>query len=149
GNHLEKADGPLGWKSCNLRSSFSKLINRAGLTAWPRLFHNLRSSCETELLQKLPVYVVAKWMGHDLKVSIKHYAQTTDEHFDRARGGAKSGALEAQKAAQQAAVGSSSVSQILSQDTCGEAFTASPCDSMQYSAQTYIGEGGIRTRGTV
>jgi hypothetical protein len=39
-----KANGPKGWKSCNLRTSFEKLVNRAGLEPWPRLFHNLRSS---------------------------------------------------------------------------------------------------------
>jgi len=31
-------------------------------------------------------------MGHDARVSLKHYAQTTDNHFDRATGGAESGA---------------------------------------------------------
>lgn len=84
GNHLAKANGPTGWKNCNLRTSFRKLIKRAGLTEWPRMFHNLRSSRETELLEQFPLHVVAGWMGHDAKVSLKHYAQTTDEHFDRA-----------------------------------------------------------------
>jgi len=31
-------------------------------------------------------------MGHDAKVCLKHYAQTTDDHYARAVGGAKSGA---------------------------------------------------------
>ena len=31
--------------------------------SWPRLFHNLRSSCETELMERFPVHVVARWMG--------------------------------------------------------------------------------------
>jgi hypothetical protein len=39
-------------------------------------------------------------MGHDAKASLKHYAQTTEEHFDRAIGGAKSGAPEPQTQAQ-------------------------------------------------
>jgi len=64
----------------------------AGLEAWPRLFHNLRSSWETELLETFPVPVVSLWMGHDAKVCLKHYAQTTDDHYARAVGGAKSGA---------------------------------------------------------
>src|SRR5262245_19271682 len=88
GNHLAKAQGPNGWRNCNLRTTFEKLIKRAGLEPWPRLFHNLRSSRETELLESFPVHVVALWMGHDAKVSLKHYAQTTEEHFDRAAGGA-------------------------------------------------------------
>ena len=39
----------------------------AGSECWPRLFHNLRSSCETELLEKFPTPCVARWMGHDAK----------------------------------------------------------------------------------
>ncbi len=35
--------------------------------------------------------------GHCAKVSPKHYAQTTAEHFERAMGGAKSGAVENSK----------------------------------------------------
>jgi len=89
------------WRNSNLRTSFEKLVRRAGLEPWPRIFHNLRSSCETELLSRFPLHVVAQWMGHDAKISIKHYAQTTDEHFEQAiRADAKSGALVTQIAAQ-------------------------------------------------
>ncbi len=101
GGHLAKAQGRNGWKSCNLRTPFGKLVKRARLEPWPRPFHNLRSSRETELLEDFPVHVVAAWMGHDPKVSFKHYAQTTAEHFERAIGGAKSGARNAQKPTQQ------------------------------------------------
>ncbi|MGF1583040.1 MAG: site-specific integrase, partial [Gemmataceae bacterium] len=100
GGHLAKAQARNGWKSCNLRTTFGKLVKRAGLEPWPRLFHNLRSSRETELLEDFPVHVVAGWMGHDPKVSLKHYAQTTVEHFERAIGGAKSGAAENRKPSQ-------------------------------------------------
>src|SRR6516164_3324360 len=105
GEHLAKAQGPNGWRNCNLRTTFAKLVKRAGLKPWPRLFHNLRSSRETELLESFPVHVVALWMGHDAKVSLKHYAQTTEDHFDRAASGAKTGAPEAQNAAQHPAAG--------------------------------------------
>jgi hypothetical protein len=43
----------------------------AGWEFWPRLFHNLRSSCETELLEKFPTPVVARWMGHDARGLIR------------------------------------------------------------------------------
>ena len=33
----------------NLRTQFLRIIRRAGLTAWPKLFPNLRASRETEL----------------------------------------------------------------------------------------------------
>jgi len=108
GDHLAKAQGPNGWRNCNLRTTFDKLVKRAGLEPWPRLFHNLRSSRDTELLESFPVHVVALWMGHDAKVSLKHSAQTTEDHFDRAIGGAKSGAPEAQNKAQQTDPGNGS-----------------------------------------
>jgi len=48
-----KPDG--SWGNCNLRTTFEKIIERAGLTQWPRLFHNLRASRETELVERFPV----------------------------------------------------------------------------------------------
>src|SRR5436305_6668827 len=44
GNHRQTALQPGGWVNCNLRTQFLKIIRRAGLTPWPRLFHNLRAS---------------------------------------------------------------------------------------------------------
>ncbi len=52
------ANGPTGWMSANLRTTFQKIVTRAGLTPSPRLFQNLRASRETELIKKYPVQVV-------------------------------------------------------------------------------------------
>ncbi|MFM7150805.1 MAG: tyrosine-type recombinase/integrase [Gemmataceae bacterium] len=144
GGHLAKAQGPNGWRNCNLRTSFEKLIGRAGLESWPRLFHNLRSSRETELLEQFPVHVVAKWMGHDPKVSLKHYAQTTDDHFERAAGGTESGTVEAQKPAQQGAAASSADLPSDAQGNDHEGSCARSCESARDSEQMRSGEGGKR-----
>jgi hypothetical protein len=48
----KSAMGPAGWMNANLRTTFEKIVKRAGLTQWPRLFHNLRASRETELVEK-------------------------------------------------------------------------------------------------
>ena len=144
GGHLAKANGANGWKNCNLRTAFERIVSRAGLEPWPRLFHNLRSSRETELLEEFPVHVVAGWMGHDAKVSLKHYAQTTEDHFQRAAGGAQSGAVVAQKAAQQSAVGNRGESKSSPENEEGEALTASPCESLPLGAHVFSGEGGIQ-----
>ncbi len=149
GGHLAKADTPTGWKSCNLRTSFGKLVKRAGLVQWPRMFHNLRSSRETELLEEYPVHVVAKWMGHDAKVCLKHYAQTTDEHFDRARGGAETGAEVAQKQAQQRAADNRREMRPRSGNPVIAELPAVPCDMQREAAPEINGEEGIRTLGTV
>lgn len=149
GNHLAKAQGPKGWRNCNLRTTFEKLVKRVGLEPWPRLFHNLRSSRETELLESFPVHVVAQWMGHDAKVSLKHYAQTTEDHFDRAAGGAESGARASQNPAQQVPAGKRDEPQEQSELTEREPVYASSREIPRRAARPKNGEGGIRTRGGV
>ena len=44
--------GPSGWRNCNLRTQFERIIAKAGLEPWPRLFHNMRASRETELAEQ-------------------------------------------------------------------------------------------------
>ena len=77
----KSAMGPGGWMNANLRTHFSRIVTRAGLTPWPRLFHNLRASRETELVENYPLQVVTDWLGNTPKVAMRHYLMTTDEHF--------------------------------------------------------------------
>ena len=84
----------------NLRTNLKRMILRAGMKPWPRLFQNLRSSRATQWLDEAyPHHVVADWMGHSEQVLSKHYAQVLDTHLERATGSAKSGALDVQNAA--------------------------------------------------
>lgn len=84
--------------NCNLRTQFIRIIRRAGLEPWERLFHNLRSSRQTELTEVFPAHVVSAWMGNTVKVASTHYLQVTESHFERA---AKSGARALQNRVQQ------------------------------------------------
>jgi len=68
----------------NLATEFRRIIKRAGVTAWPKLWQNLRASRETELLAQFPIKDVACWIGHTPDISIRHYAMQLDEHFRRA-----------------------------------------------------------------
>jgi len=68
----------------NLRTQLERIIARAGLKPWPKLFQNLRATRETELAEKFPIHVVCKWIGNSQAVAAKHYLQTTDEHFSEA-----------------------------------------------------------------
>jgi integrase len=79
-----RAMGPSGWRNCNLRTTFEKIVKRAGLTPWPRLFHNLRSSRQTELQEKFPTHVVCDWLGNSPDIAREHYLQVTSDHFARA-----------------------------------------------------------------
>ena len=56
----------------------------AGLTPWQKLFVNLRSSRETELLAVFPVADVCRWFGHSPAVAARFYAQARTEVADRA-----------------------------------------------------------------
>ncbi len=64
--------------------SSSSLVKRAGLTLWPRVFQNLRSTRSTELADEFPGHVVSAWLGHSEDIAKEHYRQVTEEHFLRA-----------------------------------------------------------------
>ncbi len=72
--------------NANLRTQFLRFINKAGLTSWPRLFHNLRASCQTDLAEQFPAHVVCEWIGNSEAVARAHYLQTTPDHFQKASG---------------------------------------------------------------
>lgn len=68
----------------NLRTHMTRIIEKSGISTWPKLFQNLRSSRQTELEQEYPSYVVCAWMGNSQAIARKHYLQVTDDHFQRA-----------------------------------------------------------------
>jgi hypothetical protein len=59
--------------NANLRTQLLRILQRAGLTAWPKLFQNLGSTRETELAESFPIHVVTAWMGNSQLVAAKHY----------------------------------------------------------------------------
>jgi hypothetical protein len=61
-----------------------KIIARAGLEPWEKLFQNLRATRETELAEIYPMHVVCAWIGNSPAVAAKHYLQVTDAHFAEA-----------------------------------------------------------------
>ncbi len=85
--YRKAAMGPNGWRSCNVRTQLRRIIKRAGLQPWPKTWHNLRSSRETELFRRHPIKAVCNWIGNSPKVAMKHYAQTTEADFAAAIAG--------------------------------------------------------------
>jgi integrase len=73
----------------NLRTQLLRIIDKAGLKQWPRLWQNLRSTRETELAEEYPLHVVCAWIGNSQPVAAKHYLQVTDDHFERAANGTR------------------------------------------------------------
>ena len=68
----------------NPRTRFEKIIKRAGVTPWPRLWHNLRASRQTELTETFPAHVVSAWLGNSERIAAEHYLQVLDSHFQKA-----------------------------------------------------------------
>lgn len=73
-----------GGSPVNLRSGFQRIIEKAGLKPWPKLYVNLRASRATELAEQYPGHTAAEWPGHTEAVANEHYRQVTAEHYARA-----------------------------------------------------------------
>ena len=78
----------------NLRTQLERIILRAGLTPWPRLFQNMRSTRETELIKDkdnpLSLVAVCQMIGNSPKVALQHYNQNlTDEELMQAATGGR------------------------------------------------------------
>lgn len=80
-------------RSQNIRTVFEKLLVRAGVEPWPKLFQNLRASRQTELLAEFPAKDVCNWLGNSQAVAMKHYAMATADSFQRAICGSTGGSI--------------------------------------------------------
>lgn len=72
------------WANMNLRQHFLRLLERSGVKPWPRLFHNLRASAQTDLASRFPIHVVCEWLGNTEAIAQEHYLKVTDADFDAA-----------------------------------------------------------------
>jgi len=135
----DRARGDDGWAGANVRTTFAKIIRRAGVEPWPRLWHSLRASCESDLAQSFPLATVTKWLGNTPSVALRHYVDPTEAAFDRAldwrpKSGAKSGAPEAQNTAQRVAAGNGDESRKASKvlDNCDSTPLAAHRNQLQH-----------------
>jgi hypothetical protein len=76
----------MGWKNANLRSEMTRLLRRAGVSGWPRLFHSMRASRQTELQREFPLHVVCSWLGNSPRIAQQSYLLVTEYDFARAAG---------------------------------------------------------------
>ena len=132
----------------NLRTTFTKIIQKAGLKPWPKLFANMRSTRQTELARLgCPIHLLSAWIGNTEKVMRDHYLQVNDDDYANAsqwtpkKSGAKSGAQPVHFTMQQGADSSGTESNLSPQVlvTCGDMrFGAESCEN-------YNGRHRIRT----
>ena len=80
-----RGDGGMGnGITTNWRTQFLRILRKAGLSQWPRLFHGLRASCQTDLANRFPAHVVCEWLGNSIAVAREHYLQVTEQHYTQA-----------------------------------------------------------------
>ncbi|MGH7179508.1 MAG: tyrosine-type recombinase/integrase [Tepidisphaeraceae bacterium] len=108
--------------SLNLRATFERIIERAGVQQWAKLFHNLRASRESELMREYDLSTVCKWIGNSPAIAAKHYAMSIDLNadFQRATGAA-------QKAAQYGAKSSATEGKSESDDAQNHSENTADC----------------------
>lgn len=68
----------------NLRTTMEKIIARAKIEPYPKPFHNLRASRQTELAEHFPAHVVCAWLGNSEDIAKRHYLQVRDADYERA-----------------------------------------------------------------
>jgi integrase len=84
------------------RTRLLKLLRRVGIEPWPKIYHNMRATRQTELEKVYPTYKVCRWLGNSERVANEHYLMVTDDDFRDAATRITDGTSEkaAQKAAQ-------------------------------------------------
>lgn len=87
--YLEAEDGaefvfPEIRPNTNLRTELERILRRAGVKQWPKLWHNLRASGATDFARSLPSHVAAEICGHTEEVAKEHYWQVSDSDLDSA-----------------------------------------------------------------
>jgi integrase len=73
-------------KWSNLGVNMARIIKRAGVEVWPKIFQNCRSTRETELFKMTGgnVKAVCSWIGNTPAVAMAHYAQVTEADLKEA-----------------------------------------------------------------
>lgn len=119
-------------RNSNLRTQLERIMARAGVKPWPKLFHNLRASRQTELEQDHPSHVVCAWLGNSPDVARKHYLQVRDSDFDKATGKATEQAAATPRNAPQAVRGNCQNPRVLPVDS-------GSCEQLQILAVAPVG----------
>jgi len=64
--------------------TLKKLILQAGIQPWPKIFHNMRSTRQTELAEAYGIKAACSWLGNSITVADANYLQVHDALFEAA-----------------------------------------------------------------
>ena len=70
----------------NLCTQLRRIVKRSGVPVWDKIWTNLRSTRQTELMEDFPSHVVCSWIGNSVAIAEKHYLQVTEKHFEKVTG---------------------------------------------------------------
>jgi integrase len=68
----------------NPATQLKRIIKKAGIETWPKPFHNLRATLQSELTGRYPEPTVNEWLGNSQDVARRHYLQVLPEHMSQA-----------------------------------------------------------------
>jgi integrase len=75
---------PNGTRNVNLRTQLIRMIVRAGLKPWPKVWQNLRRACAVDLVQEYPANLAYEWLGHSEAINRLFYFRATPQMIERA-----------------------------------------------------------------
>jgi hypothetical protein len=78
------ADRPTGWANANLRKELLTRLDRAKIKPWPRLFHSMRASRQTELEREFGLAAACAWLGNTASIAKEHYLLVTSDAWQKA-----------------------------------------------------------------
>jgi len=68
----------------NLRTTFKKIVRRAGLSMFPRPFDSMRMTRSNEVYRRWGAFLESQWIGHSRRVREDNYLSMTDDDFKKA-----------------------------------------------------------------
>lgn len=82
--YREAANTEKGWANANLRTQFLKKLAKAGVKPWPRLFHSMRASCQTEVEREFGRPAACAWLGNTEEVAKESYLLVFEGEWQKA-----------------------------------------------------------------
>lgn len=67
-----------------ITSRLLRLLAKTDITPWPKPWHAMRASRETELIRDFGITTACTWIGNSPAVAAKHYAQVSPDDWRRA-----------------------------------------------------------------
>lgn len=78
------ADTAKGWANANLRTHLVRVLKANKIPQWPRLFHSLRASRQTELERDFGITAACAWLGNTPQVARASYLLITSDVWKKA-----------------------------------------------------------------